>query len=119
MPDLLLELPSSLENTLTHLQDAVSGCAELARLGVMFERSGMFACGAIELAQFPVRRPGAFLSQVTRVRLELSLELRTPCPVLLRDFSSGQDLLSPATFALPLVLSKRVRSSFRSCCYPL
>ena len=101
MPDLLLELPSSLENTLTHLQDAVSGCAELARLSVMFERSGMFACGAIELAQFPVRRPGA------------------PCPILLRDFSSGQDLLSPATFALPLVLSKRVRSSFRSCCYPL
>ena len=101
MPDLLLELPSSLENTLTHLQDAVSGCAELARLGVMFEHSGMFACGAIELAQFPVRRPGA------------------PCPVLLRDFSSGQDLLSPAAFALPLVLSKRIRSSFRSCCYPL
>ena len=26
---------------------------------------------------------------------------------------------SPATFALPLVLSKRVRSSFRSCSYPL
>ena len=104
MPDLLLELPSSLENTLTHLRDAVSGCAELARLGVMFERSGMFACGAIGLAQFPARRPGA------------------PCPILLRNFSSGQDLLSllsPATFALPLVLSKRVRSSFRSCCYPL
>ena len=94
------KLPS-LENTLTHLRDAVSGCAELARLSVMFERSGMFACGAIGLAQFPVRRPGA------------------PCPILLRDFSSGQDLLSPATFALPLVLSKRVRSSFRSCCYPL
>ena len=77
MPDLLLELPSSLENTLTHLQDAVSGCAELALLGVMFERSGMFACGAIELAQFPVRRPGA------------------PCPVLLRDFSSGQTSCRP------------------------
>ena len=77
MPDLLLELPSSLENTLTHLRDAVSGCAELARLSVMFERSGMFACGAIGLAQFPVRRPGA------------------PCPVLLRDFSSGQTSCRP------------------------
>ena len=103
-PDLPLVLPSTLENRQTRLQDAVTGYAELVRLvrlGVMFERSGMFACGAIELAQFPVRRPGA------------------PCPVLLRDFSSGQDLLSPVTFALPLVLSKRVRSSFRSCCYPL